>query len=46
MVFKLAELLKQGLFFEAMAPVWSKVPLGSAVSGIGLNQDCKVLLPG
>lgn len=38
-----AELLKQGLFFEAMAPVWSKVPLGCAISDMGLGQGCKGL---
>lgn len=43
MAFKQAELLKQGLFFEAMAPVWSKAPLGCAVSDMGLGQGCKVL---
>lgn len=38
-----AELLKQGLFFEAVAPVWSKVPLGCAVSDMGPGQGREVL---
>lgn len=42
-----AELLKQGLFFEAMAPVWSKVPLGCAVSAMGLGPGLQgAVLPG
>lgn len=43
MAFKQAELLKQGLFFEAVAPVWSKVSLGHGVSDVGLGQGRKVL---